>query len=70
MGWRGLRAQWREELLLAGHPYCQAWLRAEGLLMRRESPWNPAVLPGRDSWGPQTSVPSGSLLCYVSQPVV
>lgn len=33
---------------MAGHPYCQAWLGAEGLLLRREVTQNPAMLLGKD----------------------
>lgn len=34
--------------LMAGHPYCQAWLGAEGLPLRREASQNPAMLQGKD----------------------
>lgn len=48
-----------------GHPYCQAWLRAEGLLLRREAPRIPATLQGKDRFHGVLRC-SGSLLFNVT----
>jgi hypothetical protein len=47
--------------LMAGHPYCQAWLGAEGLPLRREASQNPAMLQGKDRFFGGSS-DSGNLL--------
>lgn len=56
--------------LMAGHPYCQAWLGAEGLLLRREVSQNPAMLQGKDRFfGGFTDSVAISFLFNVSKPV-